>query len=108
MPLPSQDPGNRNSVAINAFSRVISVIMLTLVFGVGGSYLDKWLGTGYWTFIGFIIGGILTMVGLLYVVKAAEYDRKHPQGSGEEIYQSGDASERGPDPKVDDKGDQGL
>lgn len=79
----SQDPGNRNSVAINAFSRVISVIMLTLLFGVGGHYLDRWLGTSFWTVIGFILGGSLTMVGLLYVVRAAEFDRKHPRGLGE-------------------------
>lgn len=83
MPTMNEDPGNRNSVAINTFSRVISVIMLTLLFGVGGHYLDKWLDTSYWTVVGFILGGCLTMIGLLYVVKAAEYDRKHPRGAGE-------------------------
>ncbi len=51
-------------------------MFLMLLIGIGGSYLDKWLGTTYLTIVGFILGGVIAMVGMLYVVRAAEFDTK--------------------------------
>lgn len=73
--------GNKNTIALNAFSRVMAVLLLMLLVGVGGSYLDKWLGTSYLTVIGFLVGGAIAIVGMMYVVRAAEFERKEQKQS---------------------------
>ncbi|XZE36787.1 hypothetical protein SH501x_002371 [Pirellulaceae bacterium SH501] len=73
---PSQDRGNKNTIALNAFSRVLAVLLLMLLVGIGGSYLDKWLETGFLTLTGFLLGGAIAIVGMMYVVRAAEFERK--------------------------------
>jgi putative effector of murein hydrolase LrgA (UPF0299 family) len=47
-----------------------------LLFGFVGSWLDRWLEVGFLTVSGFVIGGVLMLVGMLYAVKAAEYERR--------------------------------
>lgn len=67
---------NSSTVTLNAFSRVTASVGLMLLFGIGGGWLDRWLGVGYWTVIGFLVGGTFMLVGMLYSVKAAEFERK--------------------------------
>ncbi|XZE22181.1 hypothetical protein SH449x_002099 [Pirellulaceae bacterium SH449] len=67
---------NSSSVTLNAFSRVTASVGLMLLFGIGGGWLDRWLGVGYLTIIGFLVGGTFMLVGMLYSVKAAEFERK--------------------------------
>lgn len=67
---------NSTSVTLNAFSRVTASVGLMLLFGFGGSWLDRWLEVGFLTVSGFVIGGVLMLVGMLYAVKAAEYERQ--------------------------------
>ncbi len=56
----------------NAASRAIAVMILMLVPGVAGSYLDKWLGTQFFVVIGFVFGIGIAIFGLLYVAKIAD------------------------------------
>lgn len=67
---------NSTSVTLNAFSRVTASVGLMLLFGFGGSWLDRWLNVGFLTILGFLIGGVLMLVGMLYAVKAAEHERR--------------------------------
>jgi F0F1-type ATP synthase assembly protein I len=57
----------------------MAVLLLMLLVGVGGSYLDKWLGTAFLTLTGFLLGGAIAIVGMMYVVRAAEFERKEQQ-----------------------------
>ncbi|MCU0713632.1 MAG: AtpZ/AtpI family protein [Pirellula sp.] len=67
---------NSTSVTLNAFSRVTASVGLMVLLGFGGSWLDRWLGVGFLTITGFVLGGTLMLVGMLYAVKAAEYERR--------------------------------
>ena len=60
----------------NAASRAIAVMILMLVPGVVGSYLDKWLGTQFFVLIGFALGIGIAIFGLLYVAKIADIAAK--------------------------------
>lgn len=64
------------SATLNAFSRVTASVGLLVLFGFGGSWLDRWLGTSFLTISGFVLGGVIMLVGMLYAVKAAEFERK--------------------------------
>lgn len=65
--------------SINAFSRVIAVMVLMVVPGIVGYFLDKWIGTRFLVVIGFVMGMILAVYGLLIVAKQAnDAIRKKP------------------------------
>lgn len=81
---------NSTSVTLNAFSRVTASVGLMLLFGFGGSWLDRWLKVGFLTILGFLVGGVLMLVGMLYAVKAAEHERRQFKESQRS---SGDASD---------------
>jgi len=69
---------SRNAInaSINAFSRVLAVMLLMIVPGVVGYFLDKWLGTQFLIVIGFIIGMVLAIFGLILVAKRADDEMK--------------------------------
>lgn len=60
----------------NAVSRAITVMILMLLPGVGGSYLDGWLGTQFFVLVGFGLGIAIAIFGLLYVAKIADVAAK--------------------------------
>ena len=60
----------------NAASRAIAVMILMVIPGVIGSYLDKWLGTQFLILVGFAIGIAVAIYGLLYVAKIADLAAK--------------------------------
>ncbi len=60
----------------NAVSRAIAVMLLMLLPGVAGSYLDRWLGTEFLVVIGFVLGIGIAIFGLLYVAKIADVASK--------------------------------
>ena len=60
----------------NAVSRAIAVMILMLLPGIGGSYLDSWLGTQFFVLIGFGLGIAIAIFGLLYVAKIADVAAK--------------------------------
>lgn len=68
------------SATLSAMSRILATLVLLILCGAGGALLDRWLETGYWTLVGFVVGILFTMVGMLYVVKISEYERKHGVG----------------------------
>ncbi len=67
---------NAMNASINAFSRVLAVMLLMIVPGVVGYFSDKWLGTKFQIVIGFIVGMILAVFGLILVVKRADDEMK--------------------------------
>lgn len=60
----------------NAVSRAIAIMILMLMPGVLGSYLDKWLGTQLFIVVGFMLGIGLAIFGLLYVARIADLAAK--------------------------------
>jgi F0F1-type ATP synthase assembly protein I len=60
----------------NAASRAIAVMILMIVPGVLGSYLDKWLGTQFFIVVGFVAGIGIAIFGLLYVARIADLAAK--------------------------------
>ena len=83
----------------NAVSRSIAIVILMLVPGVVGSYLDQWLGTKFIVVIGFIVGVGVSIFGLLYVARiadlAAKKSRERKQNTKFDSHNS--RSERGHD-----------
>ena len=67
---------NAMNASINAFSRVLAVMILMIVPGAVGYFLDKWLGTQFFIVIGFILGMILAIFGLILVAKRADDEMK--------------------------------
>ena len=64
-----------NTVTLNAFSRILATLVFLILFGVAGAVLDRWLGTSYFILLGFIIGMVFAIVGMLYVIKVAGLER---------------------------------
>ena len=60
----------------NAASRAIAVMILMLIPGVLGSYLDKWLGTQLFVVVGFVLGIGIAIFGLLFVARIADMAAK--------------------------------
>lgn len=56
----------------NALSRTIAVMVLMILPGVGGYYLDKWAGTQVFVLLGFLLGICVAVFGMLYVAKIAD------------------------------------
>ncbi len=56
----------------NALSRAITIIILMLLPGIAGSYLDEWLNTQFFVVIGFVLGIGIAIFGLLYVARIAD------------------------------------
>ena len=79
---PNQQPDENEAERIesqantNAVSRAIAVMILMLLPGIGGSYLDGWLGTQFFVLIGFGLGIAIAIFGLLYVAKIADVAAK--------------------------------
>ncbi|MCE3015321.1 MAG: hypothetical protein ACK56W_08710 [Pirellula sp.] len=63
-------------VSVNAFSRVMAVIILMLVPGALGYFLDGLLKTSICVVIGFLAGMVIAGVGLMFVVRQANEDLK--------------------------------
>ncbi len=60
----------------NAASRAIAIMVLMVIPGVAGSYLDKWMGTQFFVVIGFVLGIGIAIFGLLYVARIADLAAK--------------------------------
>jgi F0F1-type ATP synthase assembly protein I len=65
-----------STVTINALSRIFAVLIILILCGAGGAFLDRWLGTSFWIVIGFGLGMVFAVVGMLYVVKVAEFENR--------------------------------
>ncbi len=87
-----------NTATLNAFSRILAVLVFLILLGVLGAVLDRWLGTTFFILIGFVIGMVFTVVGMLYVVKVSQFESQlerrpslAPDGTGNS---EGDGDER--------------
>lgn len=63
-------------VSVNAFSRVMAVIILMLIPGALGYFLDRFLETSVFVVVGFLVGMVIAGVGLMLVVRQANEDLK--------------------------------
>ncbi|MDZ4849476.1 MAG: AtpZ/AtpI family protein [Pirellulaceae bacterium] len=66
-----QDERRAINASVNAFSRVIAVMVLMVLPGIAGYFLDGWLGTRFLIVVGFILGMILAIFGLINIAKKA-------------------------------------
>jgi len=74
---PSEDAERIETQAnANAGARAIAVMILMVVPGIVGSYLDKWLGTQFLNVVGFMLGIGIAIFGLLYVSQIADLAAK--------------------------------
>jgi ATP synthase protein I len=83
--------GNRRSVdplalAMEWVSKITTVALEMVLPTVGGGYLDRRLGTTYWTLIGVIVGFLVGMWHLLQMTKVK------PVAGGDEQRNAGDDS----------------
>ncbi|MEI7462519.1 MAG: AtpZ/AtpI family protein [Pirellula sp.] len=60
----------------NAISRAVAVMVLMVLPGIAGNYLDRWFGTQFLVLVGFVLGICLAVFGLLYVAKIADLTAK--------------------------------
>ena len=60
----------------NAISRAVAVMVLMVLPGIAGHYLDRWFGTQFLVLVGFVLGICLAVFGLLYVAKIADLTAK--------------------------------
>ena len=59
------------NASVNAFSRVIAVMVLMMMPGVIGYFLDKWLGMSFLIVVGVVIGMVIAVIGLVLVARQA-------------------------------------
>ena len=81
---PTKGQNNSASVAINALSRVLAVLVLGAAVAGLGSLLDSWLGTNYWMLVGVILGMLLAIPGLFLVARVSELDAKRMASGGQD------------------------
>jgi F0F1-type ATP synthase assembly protein I len=67
----SDEDRKRVHASVNAFSRVIAVMVMMMLPGVAGYFLDRWFGTRFLIVIGIILGLIIAIFGLIFVAKQA-------------------------------------
>ncbi len=78
------------SLSLTALSRILAVLFLMLLPGVAGGFLDRVLGTQYWMAIGFVVGMLFMMVGLYYVVKIGDIERRQAAAQADQAEDSED------------------
>jgi F0F1-type ATP synthase assembly protein I len=69
---PESDRGDQQrqqSLALNWVSRVLAICVVMVLPGIGGGWLDRRFGTGYWTVIGFVFGFASGFTALILLVK---------------------------------------
>lgn len=72
------DPQSARRVAarnVKAASRALSILINLIAWGGLGAVLDRWLGTSFLILIGFVLGIMLAMVGLMAMVREADRNR---------------------------------
>ncbi len=63
---------NKQTVWVQAsewLSKTLAVVLLMLLPGFAGGWLDKWLGTSVLMPIGFVLGVIVGTIGLVIIAK---------------------------------------
>ena len=68
----------------------ITTVGLEMVLPViGGGYLDKYLGTGYWAIVGLVVGVVVGFWHLLQMTKAPPPKQDRTKGGGTDGGSSG-------------------
>ncbi len=91
----NQDQSDEDRTAmhtsINVFSRVIAVMVMMMMLGLVGFFLDKWLGTSFMIIVGFIAGMILAVFGLLFIARQANQELQTVTRKSHKIRKTPDA-----------------
>lgn len=64
-----RDQQRQQSLALDWVSRVLAICVVMVLPGIGGGWLDRQLGTGYWTVLGFVFGFVSGFTTLILLVK---------------------------------------
>ena len=64
-----QDHLREQSLALEWVSRVLAVCVVMVLPGLGGGWLDRRLGTGYWAPCGFVFGFVSGTTALILLVQ---------------------------------------
>ncbi len=91
----NQDQSDEDRTAVhasvNAFSRVIAVMVLMVLLGLVGYFLDRWLGTNFMIIVGFVAGMILAVFGLLFIARQANQELQTVTRKARKIRKAPDA-----------------
>lgn len=59
----------QQSLAWEWVSRVLSICVVMVLPGLGGGWIDRQLGTEYWTLVGFVLGFFSGITALILLVQ---------------------------------------
>lgn len=59
----------QQSLALEWVSRVLAICVVMVLPGLGGGWLDRRYGTGYWTLVGFAFGFFSGITALILLVQ---------------------------------------
>jgi hypothetical protein len=76
--LPNRDP---ISLAMEWVAKITTVALEMVLPAIGGGYLDRRLGTGYWALVGVATGMVVGMWHLLLMTRPPQASKKTDGGS---------------------------
>ena len=65
----SRQQQRQQSLAMEWVSRVLAICVVMVLPGLGGGWLDKRYGTGFWALVGFALGFASGLTALILLVK---------------------------------------
>ena len=74
-----RDQERQQSLALDWVSRVLAICVVMILPGLGGQWLDRKFGTGFWAALGFVLGVVSGFTALILLVKR---DDGGPKQSG--------------------------
>jgi ATP synthase protein I len=79
------------ALAVEWVSKITTVALEMALPAIGGGYLDRRLGTNYWSLAGLILGFVVGMWHLLQMTKASGDSKR--DGGGDGVDKGGGANE---------------
>jgi F0F1-type ATP synthase assembly protein I len=72
------------AAAIQWVAKITTVALEMMLPAVGGGYLDRRLGTSYWTLIGLVLGMTVGLMHLLQMTKFKAADKHRASGKNKD------------------------
>ena len=69
----------QQSLAMEWVSRVLAICVVMVLPGLGGAWLDKRYGTGFWALAGFVLGFASGLTALILLVKRDDDSPRKPR-----------------------------
>ena len=70
------------AAAMEWVAKITTVGLEMFLPAVGGGYLDRYLGTGYWAVVGLIVGVVVGFLHLLQMTRTAPPKQDQSKGGG--------------------------